>query len=45
MSELPIWPPVAALAFAAIGYAVLRFWSHRLDREDEEAQRHRPPAE
>jgi hypothetical protein len=45
MNELPLWPPLAALAFALIGYLILRHMSRRLDREEEEARRHRPPAE
>jgi membrane protein implicated in regulation of membrane protease activity len=45
MSELPWWPPVLFLLLALVGYAVMRAWSHRLDREDDEARRHRAPAE
>jgi hypothetical protein len=45
MNELPLWPPIAVLIFAAVGYAILRIWSYRLDREEEEARRNRPAAE
>jgi len=45
MNELPLWPPIAALAFAIIGYVIFRMWSQRLDHEEEEARRHQPPAE
>ncbi len=45
MNELPYWPLIAALVFAGVGYTVMRVWSRRLDREDEEARRNRPPAE
>ena len=44
MNQLPLWPPIAALVFAIVGYAVMRIWSNRLDREDE-ARRRQPPAE
>ena len=45
MNELPLWPPLVLLALAAIGYTVMWTWSRRLDREDEEFRRNRPPAE
>jgi hypothetical protein len=45
MNQLPWWPPVLFLALALVGYAVMRVWSNRLDREEEEERRHRPPAE
>jgi hypothetical protein len=45
MSQLPLWPPLAAIAFAVIGYAILRFFSNRLEREEQEARRQHSPAE
>jgi hypothetical protein len=45
MNQLPLWPPLAAIAFGLIGYVILRYMSHRLDREEEEARRRRSPAE
>ena len=45
MNQLPLWPPIAAIVFGLIGYAILRYYSHKLDREEEEARRRRPPAE
>jgi hypothetical protein len=45
MNELPLWPPILALALGLIGYAIMRYWSHRLDREEQEARRNRPPAQ
>jgi hypothetical protein len=44
MSEIPLWPPILAVALGAIGFAVMSTWSRRLDREDE-ARRNRPRAE
>jgi hypothetical protein len=45
MHELPLWPPVVFVILAAIGYVVMRIWSYRLDREEEEMRRNHPPAE
>ena len=45
MNALPLWPPIAAIVFGLIGLAVLWFMKRRLDRDEEEARRHRPPAE
>jgi hypothetical protein len=45
MNQLPLWPPILALALALIAYAIMRIWSHRLDREDEQARRKQHPAE
>ena len=45
MNQLPWWPPFLALGFAIVAYAVMWTWSKRLDREEEEARRNRPPAE
>ena len=45
MNQLPWWPPVLFLVLALVGYAIMRIYAHRLDREEEEAQRQRPPAE
>ncbi len=46
MNELPKWPLIVALVFAIVSYAVMRIWSYRLDREEEEAARRKPgPAE
>lgn len=44
MNQLPLWPPILALVLALIGYAIMRIWSNRLDREDE-ARRKQHPAE
>lgn len=45
MNQLPLWPPLAALAFGILGYAILRYMSYRLDREEEDARRKHHPAE
>jgi hypothetical protein len=45
MSELPVWPPIAAIAFGLIALGVLKFMSWRLDRGDDEARRKQHPAE
>jgi hypothetical protein len=46
MNELPMWPPIAALVFAIVSYVVMRIWSYRLDRQEEEAARRKQgPAE
>jgi hypothetical protein len=45
MRELPLWPPIAALVFAAVGYTIFWLWSKRLDRDEEEARRKQHPAE
>ncbi len=46
MNELPMWPLIVALVFAVVSYAVMRIWSYRLDRADEEAaRRNQGPAE
>ena len=46
MNELPMWPPIAGLVFAVVGYGVMRIWSYRLDRQEEEAARRKQgPAE
>jgi len=46
MNELPLWPPIAAIIFGLIGLAVVKYFSDRLDREDEEAARRKQsPAE
>jgi hypothetical protein len=45
MNTLPWWPPILVLGLALIGYAVMRYWSYRLDRDEDEARRNRPPAE
>lgn len=44
MNELPWWPPFLALGFGLIGYAILRYYSKRLDREEEEAARRKQGA-
>ena len=45
MNQLPLWPPILFFILALIGYLVMWTWSRRLDREEEEARRSRPPAE
>jgi hypothetical protein len=46
MNQLPWWPPVLFLVLALIGYVVMRIWSYRLDRQEEEAARRKQgPAE
>ena len=45
MRELPLWPPIAAVVFAAVGYAIFWFWGRRLDREEKEARQRHHPAE
>ena len=46
MNELPLWPPILVLVLGLIGYAVMRIWSYRLDRQEEEAARRKQgPAE
>jgi hypothetical protein len=45
MSELPLWPPLAALAFVLVGYAVLWYLRRRLDREEEVARQKQHPAD
>ncbi len=45
MNQLPLWPPILALVLGLIGYAIMRIWSNRLDREEEEARQKRHPAE
>ena len=44
MNQLPLWPPIAAIIFGLIGLAVLRYYSQRLDREEEEAARRKQGA-
>ena len=45
MNELPLWPPILVLVLGLIGYAVMRIWSYRLDRQEEAARRKQGPAE
>jgi hypothetical protein len=37
--QLPWWPPVVMLLFAAVAYIVLWIYGRRLDREAEEEKR------
>ena len=39
--ELPLWPPLVALALGGIAYLCVRFESRRLDRLDEAERRER----
>jgi hypothetical protein len=46
MNQLPWWPPVLFLVLALIGYAIMRTWAKRIEREEEEAARRKQtPAE
>ena len=45
MTELPLWPPLAAIIFGVIGLAVLKYFSLRLDRADEAARNRQHLAE
>ena len=44
MNQLPLWPPLAAIVFGLIMLAILRYYSKRLDREEEEAARRKQGA-
>ena len=44
MDQLPLWPPLAAIAFGLIMLVILRYYSKRLDREEEAAARRKEGA-
>ncbi len=45
MNQLPLWPPVLALALGLIGYAFFWFWARRIERDQEQAKQKHHPAE
>jgi len=45
MTDLPLWPPIAALVYAVIALLVLWLWGKRLDRREAELRHRNEPAE
>ncbi|WP_164879575.1 hypothetical protein [Afifella aestuarii] len=45
MSDLPLWPPIAAVVFGFVGLFVFWVWGRRLDRREAELRHRHGPAE